>query len=698
MADGDDEYAFRILGPVQVHATARPVIFARRQQQDLLALLLLRAEHVLSIGHIMDAMWGDEVPRTAGTQIKNMVSGLRATLSDGAQPLATVEWQAAGYRLRIRRGRIDLTDFNSLVDRARTAPPPEAVPLLREALGLWRGRQALAGVRANFVDDARAHLHERRTDALEALFDAELACAHHTLIIAELTEAVAQHPTREGLVVQLMTALYRSGRTSDALDAFRRARRVLIDNYGLDPSPRLRDLERRVLLGDPSLDAPAPQPARPIAVGRGRADPPTPHPANPASAPADAAGPAATDPAVPVPAQLPPGIRGFTGRADELAALDALLVDQPPATVVISTLVGGGGVGKTALALHWAHRAAPGFPDGRLYVNLRGFDADTAPVRPAEALQGLLEAFGVPPHRIPTGVPARTALYRSVVAGRRVLVVLDNAADADQVRPLLPGTPGCLVLVTSRHRLTSLVVVEGAHPVTVDLLTAQEAVDLLSARLGADRVAAEPPAVELITARCARLPLALAVVAARAALQPGLPLTALAAQLDQADTLGVLSEPGSGADVRTVFSWSYDRLGPEAARLFRWLGLHPGPEVSAAAAASLLGRPPAAVRTPLNELVDAHLATECGPGRYVLHDLLRAYAAELSTAVDPVPLRQAAVGRLLDHYLYTSDAAAGQLHPHRYRTLLPPLDPDVTVEPIPDRDQALAWFDRWIPT
>ncbi|MEV4661370.1 BTAD domain-containing putative transcriptional regulator [Micromonospora echinofusca] len=692
----DDEYAFRILGPVQVHATTHQVTFSRRQQRDLLALLLLRADRVIPVGHIVDAMWGEDVPRTAGTQVKNMVSRLRAVLSDDRQPLATVEWQPAGYRLRIRHGRLDLADFNSLVARARVAGPLEAVPLLREAMRLWRGSQALAGVRANYVGDARVHLDERRTDALEALFDAELACANHSTIVSELTEAVAQHPTHEGLIAQLMTALYRSGRTSDALDAYRRARGVLIDNYALEPSPRLRDLERRVLLGDPVLDAPAPPTARPtLTAGRpGRDERATPPPGAPAPGRCAALGSEPAAPDTPVPAQLPLGVRNFTGRDDELADLDVLLDDPASTTAVLSTLVGGAGVGKTALALHWAHRVAARFPDGQLYVNLRGFDADADPMSPAEALQGFLEAFAVPPHRIPAGVPAQAALYRSLLAGRRVLVVLDNAASVDQVRPLLPGAPGCLVLVTSRDRLTSLVVAEGAHPITVHLLTTQEAHRLLSARLGAARVDRQAHAVDALVVRCARLPLALAVVAARAALRPRLPLAAIAEQLERVGPLESLSSVDSGVDVRAVFSWSYTRLTPGAARLFRWLGLHSGSEVTAAVAASLLGQPLDAVRAPLAELVDTHLAEECAPGRVVLHDLLRSYAAELSAAIDPASARRAAVGRLLDHYLYTGDAAAGQLHPHRYRILLPPLDPDVTVEPITDRGQALAWFDR----
>lgn len=660
MGNHDDEYVFRILGPVLVESSTGPVTFARRQQRDLLALLLLRADRTISAAHIADAMWGEDAPRTAGAQIKNMVSGLRAALTGGADRLATVDWQPAGYRLRILCGRLDLAVFTALVGQARTAPPDRAGSLLRQALGLWRGRPALAGVRASFAEDARTHLEEKRTDALEALFAAELDGGHHPRIIAELTEAVAQHPTREGLVVQLMTALYRTGRTSDALAAYRRARRLLVDDYGLEPGPRLKDLERRILLGDPGLEA---MPRTESSV---------------------------VQPALPVPAQLPLDPRSFVGRIAELDTLDRLATGA----TAIAVLMGSAGVGKTALAIRWAHRHAHRFPGGQLYVNLCGFDADAAPMSPSEALRAFLEALAVPPHHIPTTLYAQAALLRSLTAGRRMLVVLDNAVSTEQVRPLLPAGPGSMVVVTSRTRLTSLVVVEGAHPVTVDLLTEAEARDLLVARLGAARVRDDEEAAETIAVRCARLPLALSIVAAQAALRPAFPLGAVAAELTQASPLGALTGDDPAADVRVAFSWSYNRLGTPAAALFRRLGLHPGPELAKPAVASLAGLAVNEVQPLLTALVDAHLVDETGPGRFGVHDLLRAYALELCEKLDPPSDRAATVARMLDHYLYTGDAAAGLLHPHRYRIPLLPMDPRVTTEPIGDQDAALAWFAR----
>jgi tetratricopeptide (TPR) repeat protein len=361
---------------------------------------------------------------------------------------------------------------------------------------------------------------------------------------------------------------------------------------------------------------------------------------------------------------------------------------------VISALAGTAGVGKTALAVHWAHRARDQFPDGQLYVNLRGFDPGGQAMAPAEALRGFLNALEVSPQRIPVGLDAQAALYRSLLAGRRMLVVLDNARDPGQVRPLLPGEPGCLVLVTSRNRLTGLVAVEGAHPLTLDLLGVEEARELLAARLGADRVAAEAQAVEDVIASCARLPLALAIVAARAATHPKFGLAALAGELRQAR--GGLAALAGGddphSDLRAVFSWSYHTVGAEAARLFRLLGVHPGPEISPPAAASLTGRPVEQTRALLAELARANLVTEHTPGRYSFHDLLRAYATEQAHMHDSDDERRAATRRLLDHYLHTAHTAARLLNPPRDPITPTPPEHGVTPEHPADHQQALAWF------
>ncbi|MFD0599411.1 ATP-binding protein [Catellatospora coxensis] len=384
--------------------------------------------------------------------------------------------------------------------------------------------------------------------------------------------------------------------------------------------------------------------------------------AGPGTARAPANGMAA---GVPVPQQLPPALTAFVGRAELLAQLDAATTTggssaaEPAATSVV--LSGTAGVGKTSLAVHWAHRAAERYPDGQLYVNMRGFDPSGSMMTPAEALRGFLEALDVPPERLPIHLPAQVGLYRSLLAGRRMLVVLDNARDVEQVRHLLPGSPTCLVLVTSRNRLGGLVAAEGARPVTVDLLSFDEAWQFLERRLGADRLTSEPQAVNDMIERCARLPLALAVVAARGAAHPSFPLSTLAAELRE--TRRLLNSGDAGTDVQAVFSWSYRHLSQPAARLFRLLACHPGPDTAIPAAASLAGLPLIQVHRLLAELAHAHLVTEHAPGRFNLHDLLRGYAADLAESIDAPDVQRTAIQRGLDHYLHTAHAAALLLQP-----------------------------------
>jgi tetratricopeptide (TPR) repeat protein/transcriptional regulator with XRE-family HTH domain len=411
----------------------------------------------------------------------------------------------------------------------------------------------------------------------------------------------------------------------------------------------------------------------------------------------DAAGPVPVDPpGAPATSQLPPPPRHLVGREDLLAGLTAAL-DRAgtgdAAEAMIVAVGGAGGIGKTAFAVSWAHRVAARFPDGQLYVNLRGFDPSGAPMTPGEAIRGFLDAFAVPAARIPTRPDALTGLYRSLLAGRRLLILLDNAADADQVRPLLPGGYGCLVVVTSRDALTGLVATQGALPVVLDPLSAETSRELLVRYLGADRTAAEPAAVDGIVSRCGGLPLALAVVAARAARQPAQPLAAFAAEL--ADTrlrLDALDGGDRTTQARAVFSWSYRRLRPAAARLFRLLGIHPSPDLTLSAAASLAGSPIAATRRAGAELDRAHLIVAAAPWRLGCHDLLRTYAGELARIHDSASARHQAIGRTLDHYLHTADAAATLLYPHRDPLVLPRRRWGVVLEDLPDRAGAIDWF------
>ena len=403
-----------------------------------------------------------------------------------------------------------------------------------------------------------------------------------------------------------------------------------------------------------------------------------------------------------VPQQLPAAICGFAGRSIELQKLTALLNDMASTgTMVISAVDGMPGIGKTALAVHWAHQVADRFPDGQLYINLRGFDPSGLPVPAAEAIHGFLDAFGIPTDQIPRSLDAQAGLYRSLLARRRVLVVLDNARDAEQVRPLLPGSPGCLVLVTSRKQLTGLIA-EGAHPLTLNLPTDAEAHQLLERRLGPDRLSAEPIPARQMADLCGRLPLALSIVAARAVTHPQFSLTDLAAELrNSQECLDAFEGGDPAANPRAVFSWSYQQLSTAAARMFRTFGMYPGPDITVPAAASMAGVSIAAARSALAELAWSHLITEHVPGRFTFHDLLRAYAIEQAAgqarAHDHDDEHRAAMHRVLDHYLHTAMAAS-----HRFSSFRSPLQltsplPGVLPADLTDKERAMAWFDAEAP-
>jgi tetratricopeptide (TPR) repeat protein/transcriptional regulator with XRE-family HTH domain len=400
----------------------------------------------------------------------------------------------------------------------------------------------------------------------------------------------------------------------------------------------------------------------------------------------------------PVPRQLPSGVARFTGRAAELhvlAGLARLAVREAGTAVVIS---GTAGSGKTALAVHFARQAAAHFPDGQLYVNLRGAGPSGVPASPEEAIRGFLGAFGLGPDRVPQDVNAQAALLRSLLSGRRVLVVLDNARDEQQVRPLLPGSAGCMTVVTSRRQLAGLAAADGARLLGLQVLSESESLQLLADRLGGERVDHEPEAAARVSALCAGLPLALSVAAARAAARSGVPLAALADELGRDNPLDALDTGDRATSIRVVLSWSYSSLSPPAAAMFRLFGLHVGPDISLPAAASLAGMPRAQARTALDELAQANLLTEHQSGRYACHDLLHAYAAELAHTVDTEAARNAAIRRILDHYLHTACAASQRLYPGRRPIDVPPAEQGVCPEEPADHAQALAWFEAWHTT
>jgi tetratricopeptide (TPR) repeat protein len=400
-----------------------------------------------------------------------------------------------------------------------------------------------------------------------------------------------------------------------------------------------------------------------------------------------------------VPRQLPPVLAGFVGRAAEMSALTRLAegAADPGGASVIAVLEGTAGVGKTALAVRWAHHVADRFPDGQLYVNLRGFDPTGSPMTATEAVRGFLEALGVPDEGIPVSFAGQVAMYQRLIAGRSLLVLLDNARDTEQVRPLLPSASGCVV-VTSRNRLTGLVAAEGAHPLPLGMLTTPDARQLLAIRIGADRVAAEPGSVEEIISCCARLPLTLSITAARAATHPGFPLSTIAAELrDARDRLDAFDGGELGTDARAVFSWSYEQLDTNTAALFRLLALHPGPELTVSAATSLAAASPKQVLRTLRALARCHLIDEPRPGRFALHDLLRIYAMELAYAHDSDQARRAAVGRLLDHYLHTTLGVSLRLYPRADPIALQPPRPGTDVQDVADHPAAWAWFEAELP-
>jgi DNA-binding SARP family transcriptional activator len=650
----------RLLGQVDVlvDGTARPVHGTRRK--TVLAVLALRAGEVVSTEHLVDVVWAGAPPPTAPATLQNHLSYLRGLL--GAR--SAIVARPPGYMLAIARDATDVMVAERLIRQGEHAVDPAGrLDRLQAAVGLWRG-QPLADVAGHvWLDQHAERLADLRLVALHAVFEARLDLGEHEKLLVELSRLADENPYDEQFCGQLMRALYRSGRQADALARYQTLRRSLGADLGIDPSPALRDLEARILQHDGALVV-SPRPSDAIA------------------------------PSAPVPAQLPPAVHGFAGREREVDHLDAVLagcaeVAADPGGVVISVISGPPGVGKTALAVHWAHRVSGRFPDGQLYVNLRGFDPSGSVLDPGDVMHGFLDALGVPAERVPADLDAQAALYRSLLAGRRVLVVLDNARDVEQVQPMLPGTPGCLVVVTSRNRLAVLVAALGAHSLTLDLLDADGARALLGHRVGPDRLAAEPPAVDDIIAACAGLPLALAIVAARAAVHPGYPLAQLATQLREAGGLDGFDDAGSSIDLRAVFSWSYHTLSAPAAQLFRLLGLHCGPDLAAPAAASLAGIAPPAARRLLAELTRTHLLNEHRPGRYTFHDLLRAYAMEQANAVDPEHDRQTAVGRVLDHYLHTAYAAAQLADPHRDPITVPPAAAGVTLEVPAD---GLAWL------
>ncbi|HEV2784568.1 MAG TPA: tetratricopeptide repeat protein [Actinophytocola sp.] len=661
---------FRLFGGVQLECAGQLLDVGSPRQQAVLAALAVDVGRPVAIETLIDRVWGDTPPVEARNVLYSHLSRIRQLLRHAtglSDAVARIDRRSAGYVLDVDPDAVDLRRFTRLAEQGtnlRNADEDRA-SALTEALILWRG-SPLAGISGDWADQIRGSWHRRRLDAAVQWGELELKLGRANGVISIVPDLIVEYPLAEPLEGLLMRALHTAGRDAEAIERYAVIRDRLADELGTDPGPELRALHAAILRGEllaPDRDgSPGMEPVLPP----------------------------------PVPRQLPAHTSRFAGRAAELDQLTTFLDESTHdrgGTVVITAIDGTAGVGKTALALHWAHRVAERFPDGQLYVNLRGFDPTNTPVSSAEALRGFLHALGVPSEGIPTTLDAQAGLYRSLAADRRLLVVLDNARDAEQVRSLLPASPACLVVVTSRNQLADLSVREGARTLTLDLLTPREARALLTRHLGHDRVRAEPDAVTELIEHCSRLPLALAIVAARANTHPGLSLRVLAKELSDVPTrLAGLDTGEATTSMRAVFSWSYNHLSAPAARMFRLFGLHPGPDIALPAAARLADLDLAQAREALGELIRARLLTQYVPGRYTCHDLLRAYAVSLAATYDPQDDQGRALVRVFNHYLHTTAAALHILHPHDEHS--PHIAASATTtSSVTDLTTAEAWFD-----
>ncbi|MEV0391094.1 tetratricopeptide repeat protein [Nonomuraea sp. NPDC050643] len=598
----------------------RPVDLGVRKQRFVLALLALEANKQVTTERLVERIWPQDPPVTARGMIHTYISGLRSAIARANCPGTSVERTAGAYLLRCDPDHIDVHRFRALLAQARVGDDETKVELLRRALALWRG-PALAGAAPEEVREAVCRgLNEARLAAVEDLIAAQLRLGRHEELLEELLALAAEHPGRPRLIGGLMQALHRAGRTAEALVIYQQTRQHLGDQLGLDPPAELQELHLRLVRNDP-VRTPDPAPQH--------------HPA-------------------PAPRQLPADLPTFVGRADVLDTLLALADDElATSTVMVGVIDGMAGIGKTALAVHAAHLLADRFPDGQLFVDLHGFTHGVAPVMPSETLHGLLCALGVPHERVPRQLDERAALLRTTLAGRRLLILLDNALNEAQIQPLLPGSPGCLVLITSRHQLAGL---DDAHRIRLEVLPHDDAITMFTRIAGDGHPAA---LVAELVELCGRLPLAVRIATSRLRARPAWPLAHLVDRLRNRNRRLAELELGQRS-VTSAIDLSYHQLTTSQQRLFRLLGLHPGPDTDAYSAAALAGTTLDEADRLLDDLLEAGLVHEPMPGRYRLHDLLRAYAAG---AEESDAQRQAALGRLLEYYMHTAAKAMQVLYP-----------------------------------
>lgn len=628
---------FRVLGPVGIWRDSRLLSVVGQKQRTLLAALVLNANRVVSQDRLLVALWGNAAPASGRRLLHNHLWSLRRLLADASVLVST----PMGYSLKIPADASDLSVFLAESDAARAAltvgDPVQAAERFRRALALWRG-PALAGTSPGFQSTEGAALEERRIVVLAERIEADLALGRDSELIGELRQLVTENPLHERLRSQLMLALHRAGRTAEALEEYRNAHQHFRGELGLEPGENLARLHQEILSADPRLN---------LGSELQRAETP-----------------ASSSPSLSVPRQLPSDVVRFTGREESLKQLDLLLSagQDGASAVVITAIAGTAGVGKTALATRWGHRVADRFPDGQLYVNLHGYSQEE-PVTGAQALRQLLGGLGVAADAIPHEVGEREALYRSLIAGKQILVMLDNAARADQIRPLLPGSSSCKVVITSRDSLRGLSVTHDVRTIALEVLSAEEAQALFVTVLGPDRVCDDMDAVIQLARLCGYLPLALRLAAAHLASEPTLTIGDFAARLHRENPLTVLEiEEDPSIGVRTAFELSYRAL-PESARLtFRMIGLAPGSDIGFEGVAVLTGLPVRECRAAIDTLINAHLVSRCDD-RLTMHDLMRVYARDRSETDDLEADSHAALSRLFDWYLRTAVAAVDRISP-----------------------------------
>ncbi len=682
---------FRLLGPLEIRAGEDWLAIGAPKWRAVLAALLINAGQIVPADVLINEVWPDTPPAKAGNLISIYVLRLRRLLGDTDSTLLVT--RAPGYLLRLAPGDTDAQVFEALVREGRRAhvagDPERAAAQLAEALALWHGSPLADVPPTTLVETEAERLADLRLDAAELRVTAELACGSHAQVIPELRRLLADHALRENLWLLLMRALDGAGRHAEALEAYGQARSVLAEELGVDPGAELRQCYAELLAKDDALTKDAGDAPGSISAGTVTAGSPP---------PAAAVAEPRVARSVPAPAQLPADVADFTGREDQIKHLCDLLAsggtEADPGAVRIALVAGSGGLGKTSLAVHAAHRVRPSFPDGQLYVDLLG--ATPQPLPPGDVLARFLRDLGVDGSHIPVDEDERAARYRTVLDGRRMLIVLDNARDAAQVRPLLPGTASCAVLLTTRNRMPDLA---STRLVDLNVLDDDEALTLFTRVVGDERASAEPEATAELLLACAGLPLAIRICAARLATRSGWTIRAMANRLR--DEHRRLDEMRVGdLAVRASFQVSFASLPAEAqpdgvapADAFRLLGLWQGPSISSAAAAALFGTPEYLAEDALETLVDAHLLESTSRDRYKFHDLLRVYSSERAVADLSEPDRDAAVGRFLRWYMRTADAAAIAVSPHTYNMPLQSAGTDPPPLSFTGSDEALSWYD-----